>query len=72
MKGARARADREFDLLRFQVWHTAALARVERFPDFDKFAVPKRRKTADEMLSIARQWHAATLAQEKRGIVKNG
>jgi hypothetical protein len=65
MAGAARRRAREEDLMRWQVWHGAALARAERLPDFERFARSAPPSPA-ELQAKARQW-AARIAQDQRG-----
>jgi hypothetical protein len=65
MAGAARRRAGEEDLMRWQVWHGAALARAERIPSFDQFARNAPPSQA-ELQSKALQW-AARIAQDQRG-----
>jgi hypothetical protein len=55
MAGAARRREREEDLIRWQVWHGAALARADRFPAFESFA-RRRPPDAAELQAKAAQW----------------
>lgn len=64
MAGTNARLAREHDARAWLAWHIAALPGAKKFPKLEDLQSAKpskrRRKTPEEMLSIAHMWTAAT------------
>jgi len=64
LKGARARMTREHDANVWLAWHIEALARTKKLPKLNDMQAGKplkrRRMTAEEMVSMAHLWTAAT------------
>ncbi|MBL3571990.1 hypothetical protein [Rhodovulum visakhapatnamense] len=61
MRGAARAATREAGQQRWLVWHLAALMRAGKLPSFEKFVgrpTVRRRQSPQEMLTMARIWHA--------------
>lgn len=69
MAGARRRMDREEDRDAWTAWHTAALGRAAKFPDFRDFA--RRGPTTAEasaaaLMAKAAQWQARIQQDNRR------
>lgn len=64
LKGFSVRLEREHNDRAWLAWHVAALPRAKKFPALKDMQTKQprkvRRKTPEEMLSIAHMWSAAT------------
>jgi len=64
LKGFAARLEREHNAAAWLAWHIAALPRAKRFPALKEMQTKQvrkvRRKTPEELLSIAHLWTAVT------------
>ena len=74
MAGVEARLRREATQARALAWHSAALARTAKLPDFRQYVTgaPKRRQSVDEMYAIARGMTAFFEGVHARGSAPKG